>query len=280
MERPEQKKYKVYEDIVYKEIDGRALKLDIYTLKNEINKKSPVVVFIHGGGWRFGTRKAISQDPIWEAIIISLMEKGFIVASIEYRFTDENVKFPVHLEDCRDAVNWLIENGNKYNMDTEKVSLWGASAGGHLALMLGLTGDSNSGNIISEIKCVVSWFGPTDFVSWLEETNIPNLENEISYLLGGSSQSVPEKYRDSSPVTYLSEKSVPILLIHGIEDQLVPISQSSNFYNLGKQNGADIELIAVEGANHGTMDFRKDTINPDFSNILDRMVKLIIHHGK
>ena len=148
-------------DLVYKTVGGSDLALDIY-LPTARNQRAPLVVWIHGGGWRSGSK---DRCPV-----TFLTDSGYAVASINYRLTTV-APFPAQIEDCKAAIRWLRANADTFGFDRERVAVAGASAGGHLAALIGASGDVKAFdkgehlNYSSRVQSVVSIFGPTDFTS-------------------------------------------------------------------------------------------------------------------
>jgi acetyl esterase/lipase len=158
----QQDKFDVIKDIEYAKIGDVSNKLDLYIPKNDGSKPLPLIIFIHGGGW-LGGDKAKPYIPI-----IPTVEKGYINASINYRLSNV-AKFPACVEDCKSAVRWLRANAKKYNINPDKIGVWGESAGGHLSLMVGCA-DTSAGfdvgdnlKVSSRVQAVISVFGPADF---------------------------------------------------------------------------------------------------------------------
>jgi acetyl esterase/lipase len=115
----------IQRDLIYKRVNGAVLTLDLYC-PEKVSDRLPVIVWIHGGGWRSGRKERCPA--------VALVQDGFAVASIDYRLT-RTAPFPAQIEDCKAAVRWLRANAAKYNLDADRVGVWGMSAGGHLAAL-------------------------------------------------------------------------------------------------------------------------------------------------
>lgn len=116
----------IIRDVVYKKASDEELRLDIYRAENYLDKKSPVVVYVHGGYWNAGDK---SQDiMLFMQGIEKLRKNGHTVISIDYRLTSASVKFPAHVEDVKDSIRWIRKNSNKYNFDGNNIGIMGASA--------------------------------------------------------------------------------------------------------------------------------------------------------
>ncbi|MBK8147572.1 MAG: alpha/beta hydrolase [Acidobacteria bacterium] len=147
-------------NITYVKADGVELKLDVYRPKAKSPRKLPTLVWIHGGGWRGGSKESYSLR------VLPWLELGWNVVNVEYRLTGV-ARAPAAVEDCRCALRWVFENAEKFSFDTEKVVVSGQSAGGHLALMTGMaTGersfDKNCPGQPVKVEAIVNWFGITD----------------------------------------------------------------------------------------------------------------------
>jgi acetyl esterase/lipase len=235
-------------DISYVQDGGKSRSLDIRLPAGAedapAGKRYPLVVFVHGGGWSAGDKGSGPYRP--------LIRQGFAIASINYRLSGE-ASWPAQIYDCKAAIRWLRANGAKYHLDTKKIGVWGTSAGGHLVALLGTTNgvkslEGNEGNLkqSSEVQAVCDWFGPTDFVLMENRAKAP--QQGIIKFLGGTNL---ELAKAASPMTYVSSKAPPFLIIHGDQDPLVPLAQSQIFNDALKKAGVDTTLRVVEGGGHG-----------------------------
>ena len=204
--------------------------LDLYAPKNA--REVPLIVWIHGGAFLFGSKEGFPVEPV----PLHLLLDGYAVASINYRLSREAL-FPAQLEDCKAAIRWLRAQAEEFGLDPNRIGVWGASAGGHLAALLGTAGgigDFEVGenlNYSSRVQAVCDFFGPTDFLQMdahrLPDGQIHNgSESPESKLIGGPIQDNPEKVRRANPITYLGKSAPPFLIVHGTLDRLVPFNQS------------------------------------------------------
>ena len=246
---------KVVKNIEFANVDGHSLKLDLYLPKE---KDAPLVVYIHGGGWRAGSK---DKCPVtW------LTDHGMAVASISYRLTDK-ATFPAQIHDCKAAVRWLRANADQYGYSTDKVGVTGSSAGGHLAALMGTSGDVKAlegdvgGNLdySSRVDAVVDYYGATDFV--LRSKTQPhraNKEGSVVYrLLGGGADKKVELAKQASAAFHVTEDDPPFLVIHGDKDNTVLIDQSQRIQEVYEQAGLPLELIVIKGGGHGGNQFYK-----------------------
>jgi len=238
-------------DVEYGKGGDVSLKLDIYIPETPLARPMPAVIFIHGGGWYQGDK--------YPSEITSLVRRGFFGVSINYRLSGV-APFPAAIEDCKCAVRWLRANAGKYNVDPDRIGVWGGSAGGHLSLLVG-TADASAGlegsggwtDYSSRVQAVCSFYGPSDFVSWYRDNARfgRTLSSAETLFLGGTMEQKPEVYRQASPVTWVSADDPPLLLVHGDRDIVVPFQQSLIMRDAYKALGLEVTLIRVPDAGHG-----------------------------
>ena len=232
-------------DIRYGEVPGyRPLELDLYLPGT--GGPAPVIVHVHGGGWRRGSRREPLR-ALGEDFYDTLAAQGFAVAAVDYRLSAEAL-FPAPLEDVGRAVGWVRDNAARYGLDASRVFLWGDSAGGHLALLAALTG--------GKVQGVVAWFPVTDLLGMpadiADAGAVPDTGpgSREALLLGAPAAAVPELARAASPLTHAAAGAPPILLMHGTADDMVPPAQSIRLADALRAAGATVELELVPGATH------------------------------
>ena len=231
--------------------------LDIYRPEKNSESPRPVVVFIHGGGWRNGDKRSGQNQ------LTRFVKTGkYVGVSIGYRLSGE-AKWPAQLHDCKAAIRWIKANAKRLNIAPEKIAVWGSSAGGHLVLMLGLTGDGDDaleGKVgrhtdqSTKVCCVVNWYGPTDLLRMNDFPSSIDHDAEKSpesLLIGGPIQENQTKTRQASPVTYVSKDDPPVLTMHGDQDKLVPIDQAKRLDEALDQIGVESSWITIKNAGHG-----------------------------
>jgi acetyl esterase/lipase len=235
-------------DLAYAEPGGVPLRLDLYVPDGP---PPPVCVYFHGGGWAVGARTAGAAERL-----VPMMERGIAVASVQYRFSDQ-ATFPAQLEDARAAVRWVREHADDVGVLARRLGAWGASAGAHLASLLGLCPADED----SSVEAVVAWFPPTDLLA--RETDepegprppflpdpLPTPSFEARLLGLESVRDDPARAREASPLTYAAPGAPPFLLMHGDRDGLVPSSHSRRLHEALLASGADSTLLLLAGANH------------------------------
>lgn len=242
-------------DVHYVENGTSRQTLDLYLPKGDEVK--PLVIWIHGGAFRFGS-KALPFPAS------RMLSKGFAVASLNYRLTN-TVKFPEPVQDCKAAVRWLRAHAAEHHLDTDHFGVWGASAGGYFATMLGVTsqgGQFDAGENLeysSAVQCVIDEYGPTDFTMMdIQDKDLPgNMNHDAadspeSRLLGGPVQENKDKAAAASPITYVTSESAPILIIHGDQDNLVPYEQSLLLTKALEKAKVPFTLHTVKNGGHGS----------------------------
>lgn len=215
----------------------------------------PVVLFMHGGGWFTGDRTLAPNLHLYFA------ERGLAMASIDYRLSGQAI-FPAQLHDVRSAVRYLRSHAAELGLDGN-VGLWGASAGGHLAALAGLTGnrrqlpgEPDDGDADVRVQVVAESYGPVDL---LDENvppgeSLPGLPPEMgptARLLGGLPELVPDRAHAASPLSYVSPDAPPFQISHGTSDNLVPHQHSELLHDALVAAGASSELYLVHDYRHG-----------------------------
>ena len=260
IERAADENYKganIERNLVYKTVDGIELTMDLILPKKSIYVDgSPILLHTHGGGWGGGHRYGVNDHKYWT-------DKGIAVATISYRFALENdgKKNTIRdcITDCKDAARFLAWNAGKYDLDPRRMAVFGHSAGGHLSLMTALTsndtfiGDEKLAKFKPEFLCAVGLSPVTTFVeeSLYSEKNVMNFPKVRQRLFGADFPESFEEAKACSPFTYLTKNSVPVMLIHGDKDDIVPIEGSRFMYEKGKEMGANITLLEIKNGDHG-----------------------------
>jgi acetyl esterase/lipase len=241
-------------DVQYGNGGGHAIVLDIVRPREASKEQRPAIVFIHGGGWSGGNK----ESAIGSLVPFAATGKYFC-ATVEYRLSGE-ATWPAQIQDCKAAIRWLKANAEKYNVDPERIGVWGGSAGGHLVSMLGLTGgirdlEGNGGSPdqSSRVACVVDFCGPSDFLSIAKAKADTgrNAYGPVSKLLGGPVEENEELAKAASPLTYVSKDAPPFLIVHGTADNTVPLAQAESLYEALRRSGADATFVKIEGGGHG-----------------------------
>ncbi len=256
-------------NIEYKNIHGRSLQLDIYRPRG-LTKPAPLLVFIHGGGWRGGDR----ADYL--VYLTYFAKLGYVTATISYRFL-KVAPYPACVEDILDARDFLYQNGEKYSYDPDRICLIGGSAGAHLAMLAAFgwkKKDSVTNKLASnasklKIKAVVEIYGPTDFT-----TEYARNHPTITGFMAHTYREAPQLYVEASPITYVTRETPPTLILHGTRDMLVPISQAELLKHKMDSLGVINVYCPVPGWPH-TMDIAQRVNNYTKATMLDFFEKYV-----
>lgn len=257
--------------VQYAAPDGVPLSADLF-LPDTPAGPSPIVVWVHGGGWRFGTRRAAPDLSRFVA------RRGFAMAAIDYRLSDR-ATFPAQIEDLKTAIRWLRSVASHYGLDRDRIGLVGASAGGHLAALAALTAggmfepdEAPYREESSNVQAVVVGYAPIDFLR-LDADRPPdgttsddpeNLrmrrgggmravdpDSFESLLLGAPIETCPDRVRAANPLAYAAPGAPPFLILHGRSDTTIGVGQSETLYAALAQHGNDVTLGLIDGLGHG-----------------------------
>lgn len=275
---------KASRDVVYAAVDGKdgekiELKLDLYLPEKvaEGERARPLVVWIHGGGWQSGSKDRCPATR--------LVQDGYVVASIQYRLTDV-AAWPAQIQDCKGAIRWLRANAEKYGIDGERVGVWGASAGGHLAAMLGMTTPRDDATLegtvggnasqSSGVQAVVNWFGPADLVKIVDhlQADRDGGDGPMTKLVGGKLSEHMNTLKQASPIVYASKDDAPMLIMHGTDDRLVPLEQSRMLRDELQKAGARVELMEKAESGHGNGEFMRVATLLEVKQFFDVQLKI------
>lgn len=242
-------------DVVYAEVDGKPLALDLYLPR----AGAPLVVYVHGGAWRAGTKA--------DGVPRHLIDAGFAVASLEFRQSTE-APFPANVHDIKAGIRYLRANAAQYGYDADRILISGASSGAHLALLVGVTNGHADleGNVgthpeaSSDVQAILSYFAATDLTTILAQSTpfgVGVREPSLKLLLGDLPDKKPELAQLASPVYHVDANDPPLLLLHGDRDPQMPVNQSLQMLGAYEELGLDVDFIPVHGAAHGGPQFNE-----------------------
>lgn len=244
-------KVQVTENLPYRQ-GNAAWTLDLYA-PAEAGPKRPAIVLIHGGGWRTGDKQGMRGEAQL------LATRGYVAASVNYRLVKEGVLLADCIQDVKCAVRWLRANAVKYGIDAEHIGATGASAGSHLALILGvsggvaeLEGDGPHRDQSSRVQAVVSFAGPVTLERLPAEMRRPG-EHPFTILFGGTPDAKPEAWRLASPAKLVTADDAPLLLVQGMRDETVPPHQPDALLAAYRDAGLDAVVLKVSLAAHNVM---------------------------
>lgn len=244
-------------------VQSQVQKLDIY-LPNKSEGPFPVIATFHGGAWMHGDKGDIKNLHFLEGL-----KRGYAVVCVNYRLSGE-AQFPCQIYDCKAAIRYIRANAAAYYFDADHIAVWGASAGAHLAALLGTSArvkrleDFSMGNphASSAVQAVVDWYGPTESFLKMDEELIESgmgvpdhslSDSPESKLLGRPITEAPDLVRFASPMAYIKSNVPPFLIQHGRKDAVVPVQQSIKLSSeLERVAGREkVTLEILEDAGHG-----------------------------
>jgi acetyl esterase/lipase len=245
-------------DVPYATVQEIELKLDFYPSK--IDGVSPLIVWVHGGAWRRGSR---SNVPIRR-----LTEDGFSIASLDYRLSG-TARFPAQVQDIKAGIRFLRAHAKRFQVDPDRIVIAGASAGGHLAALVGVSDsvapleDLAMGNshVKSRVAAIVSLYGASNLQTILSQSTPHGLsvrEPALQLLLGDLPDAKPDLARLASPVEHVDSTDPPLLLFHGDQDPQMPINQSHELQGVYQRTGLPVSFDVLHGAAHGGKAFYDD----------------------
>ena len=276
-------------EVVYKQVGETELKLDLYYPTAKRTEKCPVIVFTHGGGWAAGKRYKAATG-LFGQVFSRLIEQGFAVAPVTYRLAkrDSNIAIRDCVIDCKDAVRYLAKNSESLGIDPARFFVMGDSAGGHIAQMLllaspeQLPGETSLAKVPYKMAAGVSWYGPCDF----EKTQLFNHDDRADFrdrfgprVLGSDSGPKDKlaRYREVSPINYLSKTSPPLLMIQGDKDTTIPVKHAHYMKEKATTIQAPVETMIIKNSGHNWRKVDAE-IEPSRSVIVDRTVQFFVSH--
>jgi acetyl esterase/lipase len=235
--------------------------LDVYAPKDARPQDRPAVILIHGGGWVGGSREQMT------GYVVPWLTRGFVVANIGYRLAGV-APAPAAVEDVIAAARWFRDNAKRWNVNKDQIVVTGNSAGGHLALMVGLASKAARMGKPVKVAAVVNFYGITDVEDQLAGPN--QRTYALQWIPDGLDRT--ELARRVSPLLYVRRDAPPVLTIHGSADEVVPYDHGVRLTRALRDAGADAELIPVPNGGHG---FSNDVM----TDIFDRVFRWLERRG-
>ena len=225
---------------------------DLY-LPSDRTRPAPLVVFVHGGAWRSGSKQRMP--------LTGLVRNGFAVASADYRLSPA-ARFPAQIHDLKAAIRFLRAKQQDYGYNAQRLAIAGTSAGGHLAALVGVTNgherlEGRLGGHLdesSEVHAIVSFFGAGNLLTILPQSTPGGLQVRmpaLQLLLGAQPEDTPELAALASPVFHVDKTDPALLLLHGDQDLRMPINQAHELHGKYKKHGLPVQFEVVHGAGHG-----------------------------
>ena len=241
-------------DLEYAKVDEHRLLLDLYLPAED---KPPLIVWVHGGAWRSGSKKDVP--------VAALLDHGFAIASVDYRLSPV-APFPANTHDIKAAIRFLRANAGEYGFDPKRIAIAGASAGGHLAALVGVSNGNKEleGRVgrhldqTSDVQAIISLYGASNLETILKQSTPHGLSVRVpalQLLLGGQAAEKTELARLASPVRHVDAHDPPLLLMHGDQDPQMPINQSHELEGVYRAAGLEVHFEAIHGATHGGKEF-------------------------
>jgi acetyl esterase/lipase len=246
--------FRVVPGIRYGEVPGvplgeAQLVLDLLVPEPQPTTPTPTVVYLHGGGWEAGHHRAAMMpwlNPL-------LAAHGFVTASVQYRLSTK-APFPAQIHDVKAAIRWLRAAAETYGIDPDRIGVWGDSAGGHLAALLGTSGElpdlegaCGSPTQSSRVQAVVTRCAPTDFLRLGDEDDTDGV---LARLFGGRLGDRVALRRLASPVSHVHAGMPPFLIVHGTADETVPYEQAELLAQALRSVEAEVTVHTIPGAHH------------------------------
>lgn len=255
--------YNFVSGITFSQVDAwfghtrRDLKMDIIYPEDK-TKKYPCVVWICGGAWLRLDRSAHT------AYLSELARSGFVVASVEYRTSNEG-SFPIQLQDVKAGIRYLRAQSERYHIDTERFGVMGESAGGYLAAMAALANDpvydvGAFTEFSSKVQAACPWYPAADLTGFPYPSPLEAAAMPESLLMGKNVMLYKEEVIAASPVSFMTKDAPPFLIIHGDNDHTVPFEQGVIMHDELEKLGADVTFLALEGADHADLPFFQEEI--------------------
>jgi len=239
--------------------DNPKQQVDLYLPeKRNSDKPLPVVAMIHGGGWVNGDRIG------YAALGVQLARTGdYAAVGVGYRLSKE-AQWPAQVHDCKAAIRWIRAHAKEYNLDPDRIAVWGSSAGGHLSSLLGTSGDVKelegdlgpNTQFSSRVQCVVNLCGPQDFAQALmfdKEGQPVWKDDAVGGLLGGNAPDKPAESKAASPLAHVTKDDPPFITFHGTQDQRVAFRHAETIHAALQKAGVPSLLVPITGGAHGSV---------------------------
>ena len=234
-------------DVIYKQIGDTSLALDLYKSRDS-NAPEPLILIIHGGYWKAGDKSRHVPNAV------EFTDLGYTVAAINYRLSDDH-KFPAAIEDVRDAIKYLTDHAADFNIDSEQIVTYGASAGGHLSAFIGLAANTPGKFYVeginpAAIKGIISLYG-------MHDLTLPTQREHpfTQQFIGNPYDEASETYWEASPINHVDKNDPPVLLVHGSLDGSVSVRNSDKLAAKLMEVGVPYTYDRVEGWSHGMVNF-------------------------
>lgn len=239
-----------FKDVIYANIDGKDLAMDIY-LPSGV-KNPGLLVWVHGGAWRYGTKASFPKV---------FVQQGIAVASLDFRQSTE-APFPAAIHDIKAAIRFIRANASEYGLWSDQIIIAGESSGGHLAALVGVSNGNKylegevgkNLNYSSDVQGIIDYYGASNLNTILSQSTPHGLsvrEPALELLLGGLNQKNVNLKDIASPVFHVDKNDPPLLIIHGDQDNQMPINQSHELVGKYLKEDLEVYFLVVYGGGHG-----------------------------
>ena len=261
-------------DIPYGVVDGHELKLDLYMPRDVASP--PLLIWVHGGAWRGGSKERVLTA-------IAFVEDGYAMASLEFRLSGDAM-FPAQIHDIKAAIRFLRGKSQSFGYDATRIAILGASSGGHLVELVGVTNgheelEGDVGDYLdqsSDVQAIVSYFGASNLTTILNQSTPHGLRVRVPALdlfIGGQPEDKVELARLASPVFHVDATDPPLLMLHGDQDPQMPINQSHELHSAYKKYDLRVQFEVVHGAAHGGAQFSDEKRTALVEAFLDNQLR-------
>jgi acetyl esterase/lipase len=285
-ELPADSGVKLLKDIVFhesKSIDGDSMSLKMDLIAYEDGKIRPCVVYIIGGGFSFAAKERNLYDRY------EVAKGGYVVASVQYHVISTGI-YSDAVKDIKAAIRYLRAHAKEYGIDSENIAVWGESAGGYLAAMVGTTNgvkdfeEGENRDQSSNVKAAIDVYGLSDLTKigadYDEDAAIAHftkISPDGQFIHGKNSGLTsldkPEVVAKANPVNYVDKNDPPFLLFHGTKDMSVSPSQTLLLHNALREHGVSSTRFVLEGAGHATTEFSDSQVITIIIGFLDEHLK-------
>lgn len=276
-------------NVLFKRTSNENVYFDFYFPDVDDSKKKPVILYTHGGGWAVGSKQG-AGNASFNIVHQELLKQGFCVVSVGYRKWSKGGETSMRdcVIDAKDALRFISAYRKELGVDPMKIYTFGDSAGGHLAQMVllsphdTLVGDPELAKYPYKTIAGVSWYGPCDFENeqLFNHDDRENFRDRFGPRIMGPGSTPDEKvqrYREMSPVNYLTKDSPSLLMIQGDKDTTIPVKQAYRMQEVLKVIDAPVEILIVKNAGHNWRSVDAP-IEPSRNSIIERTVEFIVSH--
>ncbi len=260
-------------DVVYADVDGHELKLDLYLPADAASP--PLLVYVHGGAWRGGSKDRVMTT--------AFVDDGYAMASLDFRLSGD-ARFPAQIHDIKAAIRFLRGNAGTFGYNPTRLAILGSSSGAHLATLVGVTNgeDELEGRIgdhldqSSDVQAIVSYYGASNLTTILALSTPHGLSVRspaLDLLLGGQPDEEVDLAQLASPIFHVDASDPPLLILHGDQDPQMPINQSHELHHAYKEQAIPVQFEVVHGAGHGGERFTDARRNALVKAFLDEQLR-------